>query len=585
MRTRAFLIVLAIAVLAVAGGWRALDGAQAGGATFTVDSVADVVDAAPGNGVCATAAGACTLRAAIQESNALAGPDTISLPAGAYALTAIGPGEDAGASGDLDVLDDVTITGAGASGTIIDGTAQDRVLDVDPGATGVRVEISGLTVRNGDTLEGGGILNSGELTLRECVVTGNHAGAGGGVANRAEGILTLDRTDLVTNTAGVAGAINNSGSVTMENGSLSGNETNDDGGAMVNYGTITGNDMTFQGNTSGDNGGIYWGSGSLTLTNSLITGNTAADEGGAIINFSGGDVTLLSSVVSGNRAVNLRGGALVNFRVSTMTLTNTTVDGNSAAGNGGGILSDGTLSVDGSTISDNTSGANGGGIYTTLTTSMTNATVSGNAAMNGGGVFNSGTLTAASVTIASNTGDGSGGGIAGPGGALVRNTILAGNSPDNCSGGVGSLGHNLDDGTSCGFGQATDVTNAGALLEPLGDNGGETQTHALAPASPAVDGGDDAACPPIDQRGVARPQGARCDIGAFELGGVPGLPGDANCDGVTNSLDAAIVLQYAAGLVDDLPCLEAADANGDGRVDAIDAALILQYDAGLLDQL
>jgi len=61
--------------------------------------------------------------------------------------------------------------------------------------------------------------------------------------------------------------------------------------------------------------------------------------------------------------------------------------------------------------------------------------------------------------------------------------------------------------------------------------------------------------------------------------------GDANCDGVKNSLDAAIVLQYAAGLLDDLPCLTSADANGDGRVDAIDAALILQYDAGLLDEL
>lgn len=88
--------------------------AVAHAATFTVDITADAV---PGDGICATAAGACSLRAAVQEANALAGPDTIDLPAGTYVLTLAGPAEDASASGD-DVHDTLTITGAGAATTM-----------------------------------------------------------------------------------------------------------------------------------------------------------------------------------------------------------------------------------------------------------------------------------------------------------------------------------------------------------------------------------------------------------------------------------------------------------------------------------
>jgi TolB protein len=90
----------------------------------------------------------------------------------------------------------------------------------------------------------------------------------------------------------------------------------------------------------------------------------------------------------------------------------------------------------------------------------------------------------------------------------------------------------------------------------------------------------------VDADGGTEMQLTNTDFDEWVLDWQP-LPvaGDANCDGVANSLDAAIVLQYSADLIDGLPCLEAADVNGDGRVDAIDAALVLQYDAGLLDEL
>src|SRR3989442_3563837 len=99
-------------------------------ATFTVNDTADAVDAAPGNGSCATAGGTCTLRAAIQEANAHTGADTIMVPAGTYLLTIPGRGEDAAVTGDLDITDDVTITGAGADSTIVDGNRIDRLFEI-----------------------------------------------------------------------------------------------------------------------------------------------------------------------------------------------------------------------------------------------------------------------------------------------------------------------------------------------------------------------------------------------------------------------------------------------------------------------
>jgi CSLREA domain-containing protein len=98
------------------------------GADFVVDSTVDSVDAVPGDGICADADGACTLRAAVIESNHFSGPDTISIPAGAYVLTIGGAPEDYALAGDLDVLDAVSIRGAGATVTSIDGAGAESVL-------------------------------------------------------------------------------------------------------------------------------------------------------------------------------------------------------------------------------------------------------------------------------------------------------------------------------------------------------------------------------------------------------------------------------------------------------------------------
>ena len=178
------------------------DSQPARAADFTVGSTADAVDASPGDGVCDDGAGSCTLRAVIQEANALAGADTITLPAGTYTLTIAGTAEDADATGDLDITDELTITGAGEAVTIIDGGGLDRVFHVIAGT----VEISDATIRNGMASpddDGGGIRNLGTLTLANVTVSDNTARFGGGIFNDPNATLTFDNTTVTSNTAAV----------------------------------------------------------------------------------------------------------------------------------------------------------------------------------------------------------------------------------------------------------------------------------------------------------------------------------------------------------------------------------------------
>src|SRR2546421_4431211 len=141
--------------------------ASAGATTIAVNTANDEL-AVDGN---------CSLREAISAANADAGvdgcpagsgADTIVVPAGTYALSIAGAGEDANVSGDLDITSDLTIGGAGRAATIIDGAGLDRVVDVDPALAGVSVEISGVTIRRGLApgalaAFGGGVQNAGTL--------------------------------------------------------------------------------------------------------------------------------------------------------------------------------------------------------------------------------------------------------------------------------------------------------------------------------------------------------------------------------------------------------------------------------------
>jgi CSLREA domain-containing protein len=404
------------------------------------------------NGACTVSL--CTLRDAIIAANGNSGQDTITLPAGTYTLTIGGANEDLAATGDLDITDSVIINGAGAATTIVDGGALDRVFDVHGGAT--LAVFNGITIRNGLTTgPGGGVNSVGSLNFMNCVITGNHASGQGG------GIFTV--------------------SMAMSNSTVSNNHSSGDQG-----------------------GGLFLINNGFTILNSTITGNTAADDGGGIY--------LNGSVSSGSPA--------------SLSIVNSTISNNTiSAGEGGGmfILSFATVSIQNSTISGNIvdgPAGGGGGILNTGTLFLTNCTVNGNSvtaeANGGGGLLNDGgTATVTSCTIASNASPQSGSNIRNNAGTLtLKNTIVAnGLSAGNCSGTITDGGTNLQfPSPICG---AT-ITLADPLLQALADNGGPTQTQSLGAGSPAINTASSCPPPTSDQRGVSRPQGSACEIGAFE---------------------------------------------------------------------
>jgi CSLREA domain-containing protein len=203
----------------------------------------------------------CSLREAVIAANQSAGPDVILLKPGIYRLSLAGPGEDAGHTGDLDVLDDTTVYGEGGDSTVIDGENSDRVLHV---AAGAHLEALGLTLRRGRVNgRGGAILSQGTLVLRRSrlILSGalGEAGDGGGVAS--QGALEIhDSAIYQNNAAGSGGAIFADGTLRLVNVTLHLNQAGGQGGGLFTRDKTTGeiNNATITANTSiGAGGGVY----------------------------------------------------------------------------------------------------------------------------------------------------------------------------------------------------------------------------------------------------------------------------------------------------------------------------------------
>ncbi len=268
--------------------------AVAGSSTFTVNTLTDAADTNVGNGVCDSSAAAgeqCTLRAAIQETNAVAGDDTIILPAGTYPLTLSGL-DNTAALGDLDITQNLTIIGSGAYATTVRSDVVDRVFDV---RGSLAVTLVGLTVKGGHpgtSSDGGGILVStnAHLTLDAVTVSGNQApGKGGGIYST--GTITLTNSAVVSNTASSdgGGLYQLVGAATLVNTTVSTNQSNASGGGIYGFGgTLTLRNVTVAFNTAdvdgsgGDaqgGGGLYNLAATFTLGNSVIAENLDISDG------------------------------------------------------------------------------------------------------------------------------------------------------------------------------------------------------------------------------------------------------------------------------------------------------------------
>ncbi len=474
--------------------------------------------------------GRCSLREAVEAVN-LPGRRTdcgtgsqrlnvIVLGAGRYTLSIAPVGPDDNASGDLTVASaaPLTIRGAGVRATVIDARLLgDRGLSV---AGGARLTLVGLRITGGHapsvpngpsgaagvsctaggagadgldagaTGNGGGIFNSGTLVLDTVAVTGNTAGAGGAGGDAAG--------------SGCGGG----------NGGQGGS-----GGGIYNLGGLTVTDSTVQGNTAGAGG-----AGGGGAANPLGAPGRGGSGGGI---YSQGRLVVSASTVYENHAgvggVGGQAGAGVGPRGA---------DGSGGQGaSGGGIFSaSGRLRVTNSTLFDNLAGMGGagGGV----------AGAGGDGGSGGAIAVAGGPSVVGNATVADN-GVGAGGspgsspgrsGASGVGGGLfaqssttaddmrVQNTIVASSLGSGCAGSTRSAiangGYDLSHGDKTCPG-----LRGNPKLGPLADNGGPTETMAIAAGSAAIDRiprrtGD---CPPTDQRGVRRPQGRACDIGAVEF--------------------------------------------------------------------
>lgn len=293
-------------------------------ATFTVNSGYDVNDLNPGNGLCVAyliiiipaVLPFCTLRAAIEETNALPGEDVIILGSGTYRLSSSGLGEDQAATGDLDITDSLQIIGAGADKTFIDADGLDRVLDILGRDT--TVFLSGVTIINGnlpagltyDQKGGGGIRNWASLFLYNSVLSHN-------------------------NVFGATG--------------------DDAGGGLLNKGICSIRDSTIHNNYANEGGGIFNDSQSaLQVSSSTINGNSS-QSGGGLMNYGSGN--LINTTLSNNSASGenlLLGGAIQNWE--QLQIVQCTIAENSATGGGGGISNDGTVSMVNTIVSGNVGG-------------------------------------------------------------------------------------------------------------------------------------------------------------------------------------------------------------------------------------
>ena len=290
--------------------------------TFAVNATADVNDLDPGDGVCVAylfinppfVLPFCTLRAAIEEANALPGTDIIELPAAIMGLNIMGINENRSAEGDLDISESLTIIGKGADKTIIDGREIDRIVEITrqeatvtlknltllngrvadstPGVlnTGAAIRNKGnlrlenvvlmdhQTVGGGNDDFGGILFNAGYCEIQNSTLLGGKAHEGGGIYNQKGAEMRILSSTITDNQAVSGAGVANYGLLIAENSTFSGNGNSQtiDGGGLENNSTTSLIHATFAFNRAEFGGGIS-NSNSLDLQNTIIANNVGGD--------------------------------------------------------------------------------------------------------------------------------------------------------------------------------------------------------------------------------------------------------------------------------------------------------------------
>ncbi|HCU25833.1 MAG TPA: hypothetical protein DF383_12515, partial [Deltaproteobacteria bacterium] len=359
------------------------------------------------------------------------------------------------------------------------------------------------SAKTGTTADGGAIYldASGSLEVHNSTFTNNTAnGYGGAIFSKSMAELIIENSTFDNNTAttGRGGALNHiAGKLTLSRSDFTNNHALHSSAGAIFLGSATSSNKIdscfFDNNTSagGEQGGAVRNDGALTLSNSTFTNNSVTDAGGGAILVNAPATTIENCTFTGNKALggDFGDGAAIYVSMGA-TLKNVSVVGNEASNDGGGLY-----------------------VEVTTPTTINNLTIAGNkAAKNGGGIFlKSGTLNFSNSIIAGNT-DGIG-------------------NPDcfttPAASTLNSTGPNLiqNQTTGCVVSGGGIITGDPALAASLANNGGPgmgrggahpTLTLAIKNNSQAFEKGANATCEPKDQRGVLRPQGTNCDLGAYE---------------------------------------------------------------------
>jgi hypothetical protein len=524
--------------------------------TFTVVLASDAGGAA-GQKVTATTG---DLRYCIEQADAAhtATADTIRFSASLFGTPqtiALNSG-----TGPLVLSDSHPLTIVGPTGNTVTVSGGDAVEVLD--IAGGTVSISHLAISHGNALsdkstfgQGGGIFDSGQLTLTDCTLDHDVAGpSAGGLFVNVGGSATLQGCTFNHDTAaqtspvvdGDGGAIFAAGTLKLTDCTLSNCVAGGVGGGAIFINvnqTATLTDCTLSNDSAPveDAGGIFVDGGStLTLTNCTLSNDSCANGGGGIC--TDGITTLIVKQCTFSDDTAATGGGIANVQGGTATVTQSTFSNDSKSA----FVNEGTATITASTFNNDT-GISGAGLENLATASVINCTFSNDTATStssldgGGGIANVNalgiaTLTVINCTIANNAtlNGSSGGGILNQTDATLHliNTIVAENTatgvgPD-VAGTVNTADHNLI-GDGSGMSIVTD--QGGNLvggngkpvidprLGPLQNNGGPTQTLALLADSPAIGHADNSQAPATDQRGLARGDEPEevCDIGAYEF--------------------------------------------------------------------